>query len=91
MHRPTTHSNHATLLLLLGLTLTSVGIAEWSGVREIAIVAVFGCAVAKGQLIALQFMETRQALPVWNALYRIWIAAIGIALCLGAFLAERIG
>ena len=58
--------------------------SQWHGA---AYLAVFAAAVIKGQLVAVNFMETRRALPVWNTLYRVWILAIGVALCCGTYFA----
>lgn len=77
-HRPS-----ATLFVLIGVTLISVMFAETASLGRVAYVIIFAAAVLKGQLVAVYFMETPRALPVWNSLYRLWIAAIGVALCVG--------
>jgi hypothetical protein len=51
--------------------------------------AAFGLAVFKGQMVAVNFMETRRARKVWNSLYRTWIVAIGVVLLLGNLLAPH--
>lgn len=73
---------------LVALTLASVAIAELIPLRVATYVVVFAAAVVKGQMVAVHFMETPRSQPVWNALYRIWIAAIGIALCAGVAFAH---
>ena len=72
-----------TWMLLVVLTLVSVGIAEYSGARAAMLLAVFGVAVIKGQIVAARFMETGRARPVWRTLYHCWILLIGVLLLAG--------
>ena len=72
--------------VLVIATLASVAFAELSNWRTASVVVIFAVAVVKGQLIAVNFMETPHALPHWNLLYRVWIVAIGAILCGGILL-----
>jgi len=72
--------------VLVILTLASVSFAELTNWHVAAVVAIFAVAVVKAQLVAVNFMETGHALPHWNWLYRVWIAAIGCLLCGGTIL-----
>jgi hypothetical protein len=69
--------------VLVVITLASVALAELSAMGPVTYLLVFGAAAFKGQLVAVYFMETPRALPVWNGLYRIWIVAIGAVLWAG--------
>lgn len=84
-------SNWLAWALLVAFTLVSVTLAELLDWRDIASLVVFAFAVIKGQIVAVKFMETPRALPMWNVLYRIWILVIGIVLWGGVFLAGHGG
>jgi len=75
--------------VLVIVTLASVAFAELSSWHVAAVVVIFVAAVAKGQLVAVNFMETPHALPHWNRLYRVWIVAIGCMLCGGIILSAH--
>jgi hypothetical protein len=75
--------------MLAGLTIVSVVIAERLHHPTIVFFSAFAFAVAKGQLIAIHFMETNRARATWNALYRTWIGALGAVLLLGNLLAPH--
>ncbi len=75
--------------ILVLLTLISVVIAERLHQPWIVLVSAFGLAAVKGNLIAIHFMETRQARTIWNALYRTWIVAIASLLLLGNLFAPH--
>jgi hypothetical protein len=75
--------------VLAGLTIVSVVIAERLHQPSIVFASAFAFAIAKGQLVAVHFMETKRARPVWNRLYRSWIVGIGLLLLLGNLLAPH--
>ena len=84
------HLSPATVwAILAGLTLVSVAIAERLHQPAVVIFSAFAFAVAKGQLVAIHFMETGRARAVWNSLYRTWIVVIGAVLLLGNLLAPH--
>ncbi|GGY90541.1 cytochrome C oxidase subunit IV family protein [Novosphingobium colocasiae] len=68
--------------ILIAMTLGSVAAAELLNSRQMIFAMIFGVAVLKGQLVAVNFMEVGRALPVWNTLYRAWIVVIGGVLLL---------
>lgn len=72
-----------TWLLLVALTLASVAVAELAGAHAAILLAVFGVAIVKGQIVAARFMETGHARPVWRTLYHSWILLIGLLLLAG--------
>ncbi len=74
--------------VLVALTLASVALAEGMRSRELVVVIVFGVAVIKGQIVAVQFMETRRA-PGWNTLYRTWIVALGLVMMVANAMMSR--
>lgn len=76
-----------TWLLLVVLTLLSVAVAEYAGSHAAMLLAVFGVAIVKGQIVAARFMETVHARPVWRSLYHSWILLIGLLLLGGHLLA----
>jgi len=76
-----------TWLLLVALTLASVAVAEAVDGRAVMLLAVFGVAIAKAQIVAARFMETAHARPVWRTLYHSWIVVIGLILLGGHLLA----
>lgn len=78
LHRPV-----GVWAMLIGLTGMSVGVAELGHLGRLGVALVFAAAACKGQLIAVHFMETPRALPVWNSLYRTWVVAVGVGLCVG--------
>lgn len=84
-------SNRLSWALLVAFTLVSVSLDALLDWRDIASLVVFAFAVIKGQIVAVKFMETPRALPMWNVLYRIWILIIGIVLWGGVFLAGHGG
>ena len=45
--------------------------------------------MAKGQVVAIHFMDTGRARAVGNSLYRTWIVVIGAVLLLGNLLAPH--
>lgn len=54
-----------------------LGEGGWAGRGGAAAVALmFGLAFLKGALIALDFMETRHAPPLWRRLLLGWLAAV---------------
>ena len=73
--------------MLVFLTFGSVIGAEWLGAARIVPIIIFGIAIAKGQLVAGHFMETRRSPNKWNVVYRAWIVAIGLMLVVGTMLA----
>lgn len=75
--------------ILVVLTVVSVAIAELLHQPILTLVAAFGFAAVKGQLIALHFMEIRRARKVWSALYRTWIVAIACVLLIGGLFAPH--
>jgi hypothetical protein len=69
--------------ILAVLTVASTFIAESVGIPVLVYGFAFAIAILKGQMVAVHFMETPLARPVWNALYRSWIVFIGLVLLAG--------
>jgi hypothetical protein len=66
-------------LMLVAATLVTWWIGEggWASSGGFAAVALmFGLAFVKGTLIALDFMETRHAPPLWRRLLLGWLAGV---------------
>lgn len=72
-----------TWAILVALTAGSVIAAEVASSHAIVVATVFGVAVIKALLVAQDYMEVGEALPIWGALYRTWIAMLGAVLLVG--------
>lgn len=73
---------HVWLGLTL-LTLLSVAFAEQGHWRSGAIVAMFGIAAVKGELVIARYMEIGRAERQWRILYRAWLAVVVLVLTTG--------
>lgn len=70
-------------VLLLGLTMSSVGFfeAKWLGpATSMLIVAI---AAVKARLVIVHFMEVKRASRHWRWLYDAWIAAAAASIAIG--------
>jgi heme/copper-type cytochrome/quinol oxidase subunit 4 len=70
-------------LLLVGLTLLSLLVAEELGLRTASIVVIFLIAAFKAELIIEHFMEARLAERHWLIMYLIWVLTVTFVLTIG--------
>ncbi len=75
-------------LVLTLLTLAATRVGGASGLSKVAIVALFGIAALKANLVLETFMEASHAERHWRWLYRAWIAAVTMILIAGFVLSE---
>lgn len=69
---------------LIGLTFFSLAVAERLPFRSAAIVAIFGIAVLKAELVMVRYMEVGDAPQRWRALYQGWAVVVGVMLAAGS-------
>ncbi len=75
-------------LVLTLLTLASTRVGGASGLSKVAIVALFGIAALKANLVLETFMEAPRAERHWRWLYRVWIAAVTLIVVTGFMISE---
>jgi heme/copper-type cytochrome/quinol oxidase subunit 4 len=73
-------------LLLCGLTILSVAMAEGRWLREISTIVVMLIAAAKARLVILHYMEATRAAKHWRFLYETWNFAAAATIIIGYLL-----
>ena len=80
----------AVWLLLVGLTLCSVGLFEGGWLGQAAPLVIVLIAAWKSRLVILHFMEARHAPGHWRVLYELWNFAAAATLVIGYLMSLRV-
>lgn len=89
MSKPAAPRPLAVWLLLMGLTLCSVGLLEGGWLRSTASLVVVLIAAWKSRLVILHFMEASHAPGHWRVFYELWNFAAAATLIIGHLLSLR--
>ena len=73
-------------LLLVMLTLLSVGIAEKEWLHPVSFVAIVLIAAAKARMVILHYMEASHAPLRWRFLYETWNFCMAAVVIIGQFM-----
>jgi hypothetical protein len=80
----------AVWLLLCGLTILSVAIAEGHPLQEISTIVVVLIAAAKSRLVILHYMEATRAAKHWRFLYETWNYVAAATIVIGYVMGLRV-
>lgn len=78
-------------LLLVGLTLVSVGLFEGGVLGSALSVVIVLIAAVKSRMVILHYMEAKHASGRWRFLYELWNFAAAATIIIGYVLSARAG